>query len=203
MKIIISSAKTINKRAREGFSVPVFEDEMNYLLNNGFDKYIKDNHKKMAIDLYNGLVFKYMNKDFWSEKDYRFCDEHILILSALYGVVRPFDNILGYRLDFNIAGKNHYEFYSRKVSEYLKDELIINLASKEFSKLISNKMINIIFYNKEMKSPSTMSKIARGKMVAYIVKNRIENIEDIKKFNNGFKYDENLSNENDIVFMEE
>lgn len=200
MKVIIGSAKTHSKTLNLGNSEPVFQTKTDRLIKKGFDIYVKNFDKKCAIDLYDGLVYKYMKKDLWTKDDYEFVNDNIYILSAMYGILKPLDNIISYRLDFNIAGKSHYKFWEKSVNDFLKNELIVNLASSEFSKLINKNLINIKFVDESFKSPSTMSKMARGKMVNYIVKNRITTIEGIKNFDDGFKFDKSLSDINNIIF---
>lgn len=200
MKILIGSAKTLSKTDKTGITKPCFEKQMKTLLKNGFERYIKRKDKHQAIDYYDGLVFKYMKKDGWDEDDYQFAGEHILIISAMYGLLKPTDNILGYRLDFNMAGNDHYKYYRDIVNKKLKKELLINLASGEFAKLIDLKMINIKFIDDKSKSPSTMVKMARGTMINFLVRNRVDTIDGIKEFNKGFEFSKELSDDNNLIF---
>lgn len=196
MKILISSAKTIAKVCPVGRYEPMFESVCQNLLASGYDQYLKVTTKRCAIYNYSGLVFKYMHLDKMSEADLKFLDEHCYILSALYGLVRPFDNIYGYRLDFNMLQKGKYDMYRPLIHEALKDEVLINLASKEFSDVCDLPMIHIVFKG----APNTYVKMARGEMVSYIVKHRINTIEKIKAFHQGFIFDEKASDASHLVF---
>ena len=94
-----------------------------------------------AIDMYAGQVFKELNID---EYDKEFLNEHVLILDALYGVIKPFDLIAPYRLDFKTdIGVDLKETWTDKINEELKGYKIINLASKEFSSLVKQEMLEI------------------------------------------------------------
>jgi cytoplasmic iron level regulating protein YaaA (DUF328/UPF0246 family) len=139
------------------------------------------------------------------------------MLSGLYGVVRPFDLIQPYRLEMgtklaNNKGKNLYEFWGSGVSEVLNEdesELIINLASNEYFKSIDKKslkadILNIAF--KENKSDvykiiGIFAKRARGLMVNYIIRNRINEPEALKGFTDeGYQFSSEFSDNSTWVF---
>lgn len=164
-----------------------------------------------AIDMYNGMAFKEM--DFDVEND--FGNVHVVILSALYGCVKPNDIVKPYRLAFNtnlkVDGMSLKKLWRDFYNEYFEaGETILNLASDEFSSLIDRDRFNFIdfdFYelkDSKEKRHSTNSKKLRGKMANYIVKNRIEDIDDIKKFDvDGFRINSAKSSENALVFFKE
>lgn len=168
-----------------------------------FDE-LQTNH---AITSYNGSVFKGIEIEKYNIEDMNYLNDHLIILSALYGLLRPFDVIKPYRLDMKMKIKdiNLYNYWSEEVNNHLKnEELIINLASEEFAKLVNLPMKNICFKenrNGIFKTIGTYSKKARGLMVNYIIKNKINTIEEISKFNiDGYILNEDLSNENNLVF---
>ena len=176
------------------------------------------NHKKLknvpAISMYYGVSFKELELEDYSEKSLKYLKNNLLILSALYGISLPFDLLKKYRLDMtmSIIDKGLYSFWKKDVTDYIsnilnKDEILLNLASSEFSKLIDNKkipMINLDFEEEKdgvYKSVSTYSKKARGKFLNYLIKNQINNLEDIKKVElDKYSLNKDLSDEKNFVF---
>ena len=186
------------------------------LLNNTY-KDIQDYNKLKyipAISLYYGVSFKKLNLEDYSESSLKYLKNNLLILSALYGVSLAFDLIKKYRLDMtmSIIDKGLYNFWKKDINEYISnilvnDEILLNLASSEFSKLVDNKktpMINIDFKEKKdevFKSVSTYSKKARGKFLNYLIKNQINNLEDIKEVElDKYSLNKDLSDEKNFVF---
>ena len=167
-----------------------------------------------AISMYYGVSFKELNLEDYSEKSLEYLKNNLLILSALYGVLLAFDLVKKYRLDMtmSIIDKGLYNFWKKDINKHISnilvnDEILLNLASSEFSKLIDNKktpMINIDFKEEKdgiFKSVSTYSKKARGKFLNYLVKNQIDKLEDIKKTElDGYSLNEKLSNEKNFIF---
>ena len=167
-----------------------------------------------AISMYYGVSFKELNLEDYSEKSLEYLKNNLLILSALYGVLLAFDLVKKYRLDMtmSIIDKGLYNFWKKDVNDYIsnilsKDEVLLNLASGEFSKLIDNKkisMINIDFKEEKdgaYKSVSTYSKKARGQFLNYLIKNQIANLEDIKKIKlDGYSLNKDLSDEKNLIF---
>ena len=186
------------------------------LLNNTY-KDIQDYDKLKyipAISLYYGVSFKELKLEDYSEKSLKYLQNNLLILSAFYGVSLPFDLIKKYRLDMTISiiDKGLYNFWKKDINEYISnildnDEILLNLASSEFSKLIDNKkipMINLDFKEEKdgtYKSISTYSKKARGQFLNYLIKNQVSNIENIKKMElNGYSLNEELSDKKNFIF---
>ena len=168
----------------------------------------EDSNTKKAIAAYNGISFKQLDLDNYNEKEFEFLDSHLIVLSALYGILKPFDFIKEYRLDMNmkfLKDQNLYKFWKKEINDYFKDnELIFNLASKEFSKIIEKPMITIDFKEKKeelYKSVSAYSKKGRGLMLNYIVKNKITSIDQIKKFNlDGYSLNHKISDKFNLIF---
>ena len=186
------------------------------LLNNTY-KDIQDYDKLKyipAISLYYGVSFKELELEDYSEKSLKYLQNNLLILFALYGVSSPFDLIKKYRLDMtmSIIDKGLYNFWKKDINEYISNildsnEILLNLSSSEFSKLIDNKktsMINLDFKEEKdgtYKSISTYSKKARGQFLNYLIKNQVSNIENIKKIElNGYSLNEELSDKKNFIF---
>lgn len=170
-----------------------------------------DPERYQAIDLYNGLQFRYLREGL-SEEDLSFLDDCLMILSAQYGLVRPFDGIRRYRKDFTTKGlyKAWADSIYQAVSQPKKP--LLNLASQEFSKTISryateaDQIINVNFFEQtadgQIKKHSTISKKGRGQMVNYIARHRIKQIEEVKNFNDmGYVYSPKKSEANNWVFV--
>jgi len=169
MKIIISPAKTVSKKIeslnnKENFSKKTYE------ILERVPQVRLSNELFKAFYMYDGLCFKNMNREDLDSKDLDYIDKHLFILSALYGAVRPFDLISPYRLDFLMKTEmgNLYKFWQDEIAKkVLEDEdLIVNLASDEFSKTIKKhikdeKILNIEFFENvdgNLKKHSTISK---------------------------------------------
>ena len=167
-----------------------------------------------AVSMYYGVSFKELELEDYSEKTLKYLKNNLLILSALYGASLAFDLLKKYRLDMtmSITDKGLYNFWKKDVNDYIsnildKDEILLNLASSEFSRLIDNKkilMINIDFKEEKdgnYKSISTYSKKARGKFLNYLVKNQIDNLEEIVKIKlDGYNFNKDLSDEKNLIF---
>lgn len=171
-----------------------------------------------AVLTYNGITFKhiFLNFDFKKENlDY--LENNLRILSGFYGVLKPFDGITPYRLEMQSKikiddSKDLYSFWGDKLYNEVKDKsnVIINLASKEYSKCIEKYLkeddifITCSFVEKsngKFVVKGTYSKIARGEMVRYMTENNIQNYEDLKKFNHyGYIFREELSSNREYVF---
>ena len=167
-----------------------------------------------TISMYYGVSFKELELEDYSEKSLKYLKNNLLILSALYGASLAFDLLKKYRLDMtmSIIDKGLYNFWKKDINDYIsnilnKDEILLNLASGEFSKVIDNKkisMINIDFKEEKdgaYKSVSTYSKKARGQFLNYLIKNQIANLEDIKKIKlDGYSLNKDLSDEKNLIF---
>lgn len=178
---------------------------------------------KQALLAFRGEVFRGMDSLSFTDAELFYANDHLRILSGLYGVLRPFDGINEYRLEMGtklpVEGKkNLYEYWGKTLEESIAEELknssskiLINLASKEYYKSIEaiekEKEIQVItpvfkeLRGDEYKVITIRAKRARGLMTRYIIQNEIDNIEDIKKFNiEDYEYNEELSNDKELVF---
>ena len=170
-----------------------------------------------AVLAYEGIAFQYMAPGVFENEQFDYIQEHLRILSAFYGVLKPMDGVTPYRLEMqakaSIGGnRNLYELWGSRLYEEVCDGgVIINLASKEYSKCIEkyltphDRYITINFYEKsgdKLVSKGTYAKMARGEMVRYMAELHIENPEEIKKFDRmGYVYWEDLSGEKEYVFV--
>lgn len=161
---------------------------------------------------YNGIAFKHLAANVFSDEEYQYLNEHLRILSGFYGVLRPFDGIVNYRLEMQsqIDSLNLYDFWQDLIYKACKDDVIINLSSKEYSKCIEDyleddvRYINIHFVEKKKDKyviKATYAKMARGEMLRFMTTNKIEDVEDIKKFNSlNYVYLASLSDDNNFYF---
>lgn len=183
-----------------------------------------DDMGSAALYTYDGIQYKSMGTDLFTKDEMEYANDHIRILSGLYGILKPNTSIYPYRLEMQLKlpienSKNLYEFWEAPIKEYLlkhekQHKIYVNLASLEYSKVIADfinqediDFVTCTFKVKkkdQVKVESTASKKARGLMVQYIVKNRIEEKEDLKKFNlDGFIFDEMMSTDTELIFIKE
>lgn len=170
-----------------------------------------------ALFFYDGLVFKHIEPEVFSEEELQFANDNLRILSAFYGILKPFDGICHYRLDMQnkvrVEGKSLYRYWGRKLydSLYAGENVVINLASEEYARTMrkylqpGNKFIDIVFLNwsrGKLRSTVTPVKMARGRMVQYLVKNQIQKPEQLKDFNwNGYEFQPEMSDPEKYVFV--
>ncbi|MFN3951154.1 MAG: YaaA family protein [Thermaurantimonas sp.] len=170
-----------------------------------------------ALFTFSGDVYRGLDALSLTEEDLQYLEDKILILSGLYGLLRPFDAILPYRLEMGTAlsvgsYSDLYEFWKDKLTKYLSaqnEDFLINLASKEYSEAIDFKSLNIpvyecIFLDKVKNSyrpVNVLLKRARGRMARFIIKNRISNPDDLKFFDDEqYIFDPEMSKEFSLVF---
>ena len=182
-----------------------------------FQDFNFDEEGVCGILAYDGLVFKNIKAEDFTQEDFNFANNHVRILDAFYGIVNPLDGVLPYRLEMqykiNINDKNLYKFWEDKLYKklYSEDKVIINLASEEYAKAVRGFLdkddifIDIDFKihkDGKLKTMATYAKMARGQMIKYIIENKIDNPEDLKDFTfNGYKFDHNLSTNKKYVFI--
>ena len=176
---------------------------------------------KQAIFAFKGDVYGGLELESFNEDDYAYAQDHLRILSGLYGCLRPMDLIQPYRLEMktrlkNDRGENLYQFWDDRITKSINKELkkqkepvLVNLASNEYfksvkPKLLDGRLLNISF--KETKEGKTrvvavFAKRARGMMTDYIIRNRVERPEDLKKFKaGGYKFNKVLSDDKQWTF---
>lgn len=244
MKIILSPAKKMNMDTDSlaPMGLPAFLDRTDEILAwlkhksheelkalwKCNDKIAQENFRRLetmdlyqnltpAILAYEGIAYQYMAPAVFEDRHFDYLQEHLRILSAFYGVLKPMDGVTPYRLEMQAKAaignaKNLYDYWGDSLYHAVRDEsgIIINLASKEYAKCIEKYLseqdtyITITFCElsgDRLVSKGTYAKMARGEMVRFMAENRIENPEEIKNFNKlGYVYRDDLSSETEYVF---
>ena len=186
--------------------------------------FFSDTNKALpALLSYTGMVFKRINALDFTEEDFTFAQQHLLITSFLYGLLRPLDLIKNYRLEGNVKlgstkGNTMFNFWKPVLTDFfinaIKEQggVLINLASEEMKSLFDWKRIcdevRVItpeFYtikNGKLAVVTVYAKMCRGEMTRYIIKNRIENPESLKSFTwEGFVFNEEHSTADQMFFI--
>ena len=185
--------------------------DLNWLRNQDFKK--KNSLQRQAIFAFNGDVYEGIDATSISSSNHDKLQNTLRILSGLYGILKPFDNIKPYRLEMgtkiSIKGtKNLYDFWKKDVTnsilkEIEEDDIIVNLASNEYfsvidSSLIENKIISPQFKdfkNGKLKIISFYAKKARGLMTRFLIDNNINSSSDIENFNSsGYMFSKDETN---------
>ena len=172
-----------------------------------------------AIISYEGIQYQYMSPMVFSETALDYVQKNLRILSGFYGIVRPFDGVTPYRLEMrakaSIGGfKDLYEYWGDSLYQELTsdgDRLILNLASKEYSKCIEKYLgendlfVTCVFGEKidgKVVQKGTLAKMARGEMVRFLAENEIDSLEGVKKFHGlGYEFSQELSGEKEYIFI--
>ena len=193
--------------------------ELNYLRYQKFSTPFNPQNAKAALFAFKGDVYSGINTSTMAQEDFDYAQDHLRILSGLYGYLRPLDLIQPYRLEMKTKlktdrGDNLYQFWADSITHLLSKELaeekiVINLASNEYwksinTKIVDGRIINVAFKeNKDGKSRiiAIFAKKARGMMADFIIRNRIETIAGIKQFNReGYAFDAEASSSDLLVF---
>ena len=177
---------------------------------------------KQAVLAFQGDVYTGMDACNFSPVELDFAQQHLRILSGLYGVLRPLDLMQAYRLEMGTRlvterGKNLYEFWGNRVTDKINaalveqgDDIVLNLASIEYFKVIKKRYLNARlitpifkdYKNGQYKIISFYAKKARGLMCRYMIENHITDSEQLKQFDlGGYQYNPAMSSENDWVFL--
>ena len=175
-----------------------------------------------AAFTFAGDTYKGLNANTFSEADIEWAQNHLRIISGLYGLLRPLDKIEPYRLEMGSKlkteqGNNLYEYWNKtialeinKLSRKTNAKILVNCASQEYFQAVDMttlklKVINPIFMEKkngENKIISFYAKKARGLMARYIIENKLREISDLKKFNlENYNYQKELSTETNLIFL--
>ncbi len=179
-------------------------------------------NSKQAILAFKGDVYTGLEADQFTHQDFSYAQDHLRILSGLYGVLRPLDLIQPYRLEMGIKlenplGKNLYEYWGESITEKvnkqlkaIKSDLVLNLASNEYFKSVKLKaltadVVTPVFKdwkNGQYKMISFYAKKARGVMSAWVIQNQIEDLDSLIKFKqDGYKYSARDSDALNPVFL--
>ena len=173
-----------------------------------------------AILAYEGIQYRYMAPGVFTEEQLRYVQEHLRILSGFYGVLRPFDGVVSYRLEMQAKlkvceAKDLYSYWNNSLAEniFQETDCIINLASKEYSQCVSKylpegvQFITCIFGEEKdgkIIEKGTQCKMARGEMVRYMAETNAQRPEDLRGFDRlNFHFDPQRSDESRYVFVAE
>ena len=243
MKIIISPAKKMNvdtdTLAPSG--LPVFLEETEQLMEwmrrlslaeakalwKCNDRIAEQNYRRFqemdlrrnltpAVIAYEGIQYQYMAPAVFGGAETEYIREHLRILSGFYGVLKPFDGVVPYRLEMQAKASEAgdlYRFWGEKLYREAADEVILNLASKEYSRCIEkylrpeNLFFTVTFgelIGGKVKQKGTFAKMARGEMVRYLAENQVEEPQGIKGFDRlDYHFAEELSTETEYVFLKQ
>lgn len=170
-----------------------------------------------AILAFSGIQYQYMAPDLFTQAALAYIQNNLRILSGFYGMLRPFDGICSYRLELNTKMKGFidyslYHFWGSEIADELfkKDDIVINLASKQYSRLIApyltkkRQMITIDFQelkNKQWKTVGVHAKMLRGEMVRFIAEKQIKNPAELQDFHDfDYHFDANASSSDHYIF---
>ena len=193
--------------------------DLNWQRNQNRAQNAKDLEQRQAVFMFDGDVYTGLDVYQLPVSQYEKLQSEVRILSGLYGILKPFDLISAYRLEMGTKlaihdAKDLYAFWKDKVTAFLNqemaaDEVVVNLASKEYSSVVNFKKLNRRVVTPEfkdykdgkLKMISFFAKKARGSMVRFVLDQQIEHIDDLKKFNyEGYAFDAQLSKGDTWVF---
>jgi len=176
---------------------------------------------KQAVLAFNGDVYTGLEAQSFSEDELAYTQNHLRILSGLYGLLKPLDLMMPYRLEMgtkleNPRGANLYQFWGEIITDKVNEQIaatdskvVVNLASTEYFKSVKKKQLNAELItptfkdwkNGQYKMISFFAKKARGMMVQYLVKNKVEDLDGLLKFDMaGYEYNPELSKPNEPCF---
>lgn len=221
-KTLVNSLKKLSKNdLMSAMSISYKLAETNYIRFRQWNADHDPGNALPAFSAYNGDVYEGLKAWELTSDKIEFAAKHVRIISGLYGIIRPTDLIMPYRLEMStpIKSKNAdtlYEFWGDKITKHLASELkqsnnkvIVNLASAEYSKAVNlpikgAKLITPFFKefrNGEYKFITLSGKKARGLMTRYIIDNEINEVEELKLFNyEGYSYNDTQSKDTHWVF---
>ena len=195
--------------------------ELNFQRFKAFKATQSQANAKQAAMAFAGDTYIGLDSATLSDNDFDYAQDHLRILSGLYGLLRPLDLIQPYRLEMgtkmaNGRGKSLYDFWGARIADRLNADLadhadttVVNLASNEYFKAVDAKalgqtVIGAKFLNvKDGKARSLMyyAKHARGAMARWIMENRVDRADGLKDFNaDGYTFDASASTDNALVF---
>ena len=248
MLVVVSPAKKLNMSLVQGLNVtePYFKKNVDELVSVVRELSLKElenlmdistnlaelnkkrfvdfgnQQKKAAVFAFAGDTYKGLSVENLENNDLEFAQKHLRIISGLYGLLRPLDEIEPYRLEMGSKlkgkhGSSLYEYWGNKISENLNQlaktigsEILVNCASNEYFNAIdtnnlSLKVITPVFMeskNGKEKIISFYAKNARGAMARFIIQNRLQSERDLKKFDlDGYVYNDKKSSEGKLVFI--
>jgi cytoplasmic iron level regulating protein YaaA (DUF328/UPF0246 family) len=210
------SAKSLSKLMKISDNL----GQLNYERNQEWQLPFTKDNARQALYAFSGDVYRGIDAYTIDTNRLDKVQDTVRIISGLYGILKPLDLIQPYRLEMGTKmtvgrNKNLYEFWKKKVTQALNDELeddevFLNLASNEYFKVIDTKALKAPVItanfkdlkNGEYKTIMTFAKLARGYMTRYIIDTDAKTIDDVKGFNyEGYGFSESLSSENELVFI--
>jgi len=193
--------------------------ELNYNRFKNWEDPNTSENSRQAVYAFKGDVYSGLDADTIDEDKFDYLQNSLRILSGYYGLLRPFDQILPYRLEMgtkleNENGNNLYKFWGDKITDVLNediddDDIVVNLASDEYFKSINkdkikSKIITPVFKefkNDTYKVITIYAKKARGLMSRFLIERKSTSVDDIKLFNvDGYSFDNSLSDDSQLVF---
>jgi len=222
-KVLMNELRKLNPK--DIVSLMKVNDEisnLNFERNLSWKTPFTPDNAKQSLLAFKGHVYVGLDAKNLSEDDILFAQNHLRILSGLYGILRPLDLMQAYRLEMgtplkNPKGRNLYEFWGTKITDVINKELsnhkrkvLVNLASNEYYKVVKSKLIKAdiitpVFKEdkgNEYKVVTVYAKTARGLMSRFIIQNRIEDPEEIKAFDtDGYLFNRDLSTEKEWFFI--
>jgi hypothetical protein len=195
--------------------------QLNWERNAQWDIDLHQEKGKQSVLAFKGDVYQGLEAHQWSEGDMEFASQHLRILSGLYGVLKPNDLILPYRLEMGtslaLEGVNNlYGFWKAELGNWVEaiqreKETVLNLASKEYFRALKTAGLSTdSYYDVDFKDYSKgkykvisfFAKKARGMMANFMVQNRVTDIEDLKDFNlGGYQYSSADSSDRHLTFL--
>lgn len=210
------SAKSLSKL----MNISADLGQLNYERNQEWSLPFTEKNARPAIYAFSGDVYRGLDAYSIEVEKMEYVQDTVRIISGLYGLLKPLDLIQPYRLEMGTKfpvgkNKNLYEFWKKKITQTLNDELkeddfLLNLASNEYFKAIDTKVLKVPvitasfkdFKNGEYKTIMTFAKLARGYMSRYIIDTKAKTIQDLKGFNyEGYSFSEAMSDETELVFI--
>lgn len=179
---------------------------------------------RQAIFAFKGDVYTGLDAYALNDAQLDFAQQHLRMLSGLYGLLRPLDLMMPYRLEMgtklhNPRGSNLYEFWGKRITDLIQQDLqqansniLLNLASDEYYKAVKEsaldaQIVKPVFLdqkNGKYKVISFYAKKARGLMARFVIEQQIQQVEDLKAFNSeGYYFDAENSNAKELVFKRE
>lgn len=168
-----------------------------------------------AVFSYSGLAYQHLSASSMDDDMLAWIRTHLRILSGFYGILRPYDGVVPYRLEMQaqLACGNAgdlYEFWSDRLYQTIKDEQIFNLASEEYSRAIlpyakKGQVITITFlqeHHGKLVTKGSYAKMARGDMTRWMAEQNVSEPEELRKFNLHYSYSEDLSGAEEYVFIQ-
>ena len=193
--------------------------DLNYQRNQSWSLPFNTSNSRQAIYAFNGDVYKGIDAYTIPLDKIDSLQKTVRIISGLYGILKPLDLVLPYRLEMGTKlsfgkNKNLYDYWRAQLTTALNDELeegelFLNLASNEYMKAIDTKVLKTTmitanfkqFKNGEYKTIAIFSKRARGLMTRYIIDNKINSIDGLKNFcSEDYHFSEKLSSEKELIF---